>query len=191
METRVLIHQQGAGRGLVRTEAELLDVGRSLFRQAEVDRIAARRVEMLRANGRDVDEIEVYLAYRYRLATSLRLPGQPTSMHYENFSGLTANDFELARGEVLLAENNETLTLALADQEFWQEYLHSTYEARFTALADRCYAPLQEAEERVQQGEMQEQAYETLCRQQMDTYHAQERELIVQLSREAYERWPI
>lgn len=191
METRVLIHQQSAGRSLMRSEAELMDVGRSLFRLAEVDRNAARRVETLRASGRDVDEIEVYLAYRYRLATALRLPGQPTTMHYESFSGLTADDIELARSDVLGAESNETLALALADQEYWKEYLHSTYEDRFTALSNRCYTPLQEAEALVQRGEMKEHAYETLCRQQMDDYLAQERELIVQLSREAYQRWPI
>jgi len=166
-------------------------VGRSLFRLGEVDRIAAQRIESLRVNGREVDEIEVYLAYRFRLATSLRLPGQPASMHYEDYSGLTATDFNIARVDVLRAESNERLSRALADQEFWQEYLHHTHAQRFGALAESCYAPLDEAERSVQSGAMTEQAYEALCRQQRDAYLAQERALIEQLSSEAYQRWPI
>ncbi|MFJ2984797.1 MULTISPECIES: NEL-type E3 ubiquitin ligase domain-containing protein [unclassified Pseudomonas] len=191
MEVRALIHELTVGLSTAQRERPLMQVGRSLFRLGEVDRIAAQRIESLRVNGREVDEIEVYLAYRFRLATSLRLPGQPASMHYEDYSGLTATDFNIARVDVLRAESNERLSRALADQEFWQEYLHHTHAQRFGALAESCYAPLDEAERSVQSGAMTEQAYEALCRQQRDAYLAQERALIEQLSSEAYQRWPI
>lgn len=191
MEVRELIHRYSTGVSAIQTEQPLMRVGRALFRLDEVDQIAARRIADIRARGLDVDDIEVYLSYRYRLATSLGLPGQPTTVHYEAYSGLTAADINNARIEVLRAESNERLAQSLAGQDFWKDYLRNTYEQQFTTLAEEYYAPLAQYEALASKGELQEEELIRLSAAQMNDYHAAERELILKLTGQAYERWPV
>ncbi|CAM3852235.1 E3 ubiquitin-protein ligase ipaH9.8 [Pseudomonas reidholzensis] len=191
MELRVLIHRQTASVSQVHSEVVLMGLGRSLFRLDRLDQIAARRIQAIRAAHRDVDDIEVYLAFRVRLAGQLRLPAQPVNLHFEAFSGLTPADYNNARIEVLRAESNDSLAQALAAQEFWQEHLRVSYNRRFTALVDVQRAALERYEAQVEAGEITEQAYLQGCAELASQLHEQERALIRSLTDEAYTRWPV
>ena len=196
MQVRVIIHQQTAGLSLAQSEVPLMQVGRSLFRLDQVDSIAAQRIRELQASGGlsgggEVDDIEVYLTYRLRLARTLGLPGQPSSMHYEAYSGVTAADLNNARVAVLLAETNDSLAEALTGREFWQQHLRNTYPNRFTALVDAYQVPLADYLLQVEAGALSEQAYLEQSRALMHELNAAERELFLELTREAYVRWPV
>ncbi|MNH06473.1 hypothetical protein D3C79_658400 [compost metagenome] len=143
------------------------------------------------SGGGEVDDIEVYLTYRLRLARTLGLPGQPSSMHYEAYSGVTAADLNNARVAVLLAETNDSLAEALAGRDFWQVYLRNTYLNRFTALVDAYQMPLADYLVQVEAGEITEQTYLEQSRALMHELSIAERELFLELTREAYVRWPI
>ncbi|MNJ49562.1 hypothetical protein D3C77_448000 [compost metagenome] len=112
-------------------------------------------------------------------------------MHYEAYSGVTAADLNNARVAVLLAETNDSLAEALAGRDFWQEHLRGTYLNRFTALVDAYQVPLADYWVQVEAGEISEQAYLEQSRALMHELNVAERELFLELTREAYERWPI
>lgn len=191
MQVRALIHRQTAGLTLAQSEVPLMLVGRGLFRLDEVDRIAARRIEEIRSRGVDVDDIEVYLAYRVRLARELGLPGQPNRLHFEGHSGLTPADYTRARDAVLGAETSGVLAQALMGREFWQEHLRSTYRERFAALVELYREPLARYEAQAEAGEITEQAYLVHGQTLMHELEAAERALIRELTTQAYDRWPI
>lgn len=185
MQTRVFIHLQTAGLTRAQSQAPLMALGRALFRLDEVDRIAARRLQSMRfMGGQGVDDIEVYLAYRVRLAETLGLPGQPDSMHFETFSGLSASDLNNARIEVLRAETRERLAQALADRDFWQAYLHRCHPDRFEALAEPFHERLAVyAQEAASTGE---QLYLERSNALMHELLAAERALVLELTQAAY-----
>ncbi|MFB1634439.1 NEL-type E3 ubiquitin ligase domain-containing protein [Pseudomonas sp. AP-1] len=198
MEVRVLVHRQTAGLSQIQSESALIKLGRSLFRLQEVNRIAARKLERLRltyANEPDVleriDDIETYLAYRTRLAGPLQLPGQPVRMHYESESLVTAEDINVARAEVLSLENNETLSRALADQSFWQEFLRATYYRSFREQVDARRAALELLETQVESGAIDEQTYLERCEELKVDLQVQERVLVQRLTEQAIARWPV
>ncbi|ATP46505.1 hypothetical protein CR511_21640 [Pseudomonas putida] len=189
MEVRVLIHRHTSGMSIAQSEVELMRLSRSLFRLDALDEIATRRIQGIRAAGHDVDDIEVYLTYRVRLAGPLRLPAQPAALHYEAYAGLTPADLNNARIEVLRAETPERLTQALADQAFWEHYVRDRYERRFTALVDAFRAPEEAYRERAEAGEVTEEQYLTYCEGIVQAIHDGERDLILTLAREAFDRW--
>ncbi|MCX2686177.1 NEL-type E3 ubiquitin ligase domain-containing protein [Pseudomonas sp. DCB_AW] len=189
MEVRALIHRHTSGMSIAQSEVELMRLSRSLFRLDALDEIATRRIQRIRDAGHDVDDIEVYLTYRVRLAGPLRLPAQPAALHFEAYAGLTPADLNNARVEVLRAETPERLTQALADQAFWERYVRDRYERRFTALVDAFRAPEEAYRERAEAGEVSEEQYLKYCEGIVQAIHDGERDLIVTLAREAFDRW--
>jgi hypothetical protein len=189
MEVRALIHRHTSGMSIAQSEVELMRLSRSLFRLDALDEIATRRIQRIRDAGHDVDDIEVYLTYRVRLAGPLRLPAQPAALHFEAYAGLTPADLNNARVEVLRAETPERLTQALADQAFWEHYVRDRYERRFTALVDAFRAPEEAYRERAEAGEVSEEQYLKYCEGIVQAIHDGERDLIVTLAREAFDRW--
>ena len=189
MEVRALIHRHTSGMSIAQSEVELMRLSRSLFRLDALDEIATRRIQRIRDAGHDVDDIEVYLTYRVRLAGPLRLPAQPAALHFEAYAGLTPADLNNARVEVLRAETPERLTQALADRAFWDRYVRDRYGRRFTALVDAFRAPEEAYRERAEAGEVSEEQYLKYCEGIVQAIHDGERELIVTLAREAFDRW--
>ena len=189
MEVRVLVHRHTAGLSIAQSEVELMRLSRSLFRLDELDRIAAQRIQRIRDAGGDVDDIEVYLTYRVRLAGRLRLPGQPAALHFEAYAGLTQGDLESAQAEVLRAETSERLIQALADREFWERYVRDRYERRFSALVDAYRIPEEAYRERAEAGEVSEELYREYCEGIVQAIQDSERDLILTLTREAFDRW--
>ncbi|AGN83249.1 NEL-type E3 ubiquitin ligase domain-containing protein [Pseudomonas sp. GD03651] len=188
LEVRAHIALSSPGNGsAIQAEQALLPLGRSLYRLDQVDSIAARHIQELRRDPyAAVDDIEVYLAYRVNLAERLGLPAQPGHMNYPEHSRVTATQVRRAGAEVLAGENIEVLSRALAERDFWQEHVRTRYLERFEALAAPFHEQLEQAEREV--AEAGEQRYLERAAALMESLNAQERELYLELAREAYQR---
>lgn len=170
-----------ASSGLQRERA-LVMLGRSLSRLDKVNAIAARHI----AHYYSDDPVEVYLAYRVKLAESLDLPAQPEHMAYESVSGVSHKDLESARSEVLREETPQSLAQALADRSFWQDYLSSHQSARFSRMNE----PFQQRlDTLLEQSEaLSDHDYLMQTEQISAEREAAQRQLFLELSREAIER---
>lgn len=187
LEVGALVARANAQALGVAREPALAALGRSLYRLDRVNAIAARHVAELASS----DPVEVYLTYRVRLADSLDLPAQPGNLAFQTFSGVTAADLGAARAEVLQEETTQALAEALADREFWVEHLHTQQAARFEHMDAPFHQRLQAL---LEQGRtMPDQAYLQQVEQVVTERETAERDLIIELSREAVLRqgWQI
>ncbi|MDR6711697.1 hypothetical protein J2W83_001291 [Pseudomonas hunanensis] len=188
LEVRAMVVQRTAGLESRHAEPGLLELGRSLYRLDEVDRIAAQHIERLRTGDPYalVDDIEIYLAFRVGLADALGLPGQPAQMHFAHFADVSPPHLRDARTAVLSAENVESLSTSLAAREFWQEYLRNRHDDRFEALNEPFHARLEALEAMV--GGSSERVYLDQVDALMAQRNVAERQLVLRLTREAYAR---
>jgi hypothetical protein len=119
-----------------------------LFRLQQLDTLALEEVQTRRAAGQPVDEAEVRLAYRIRLAERLALPQPPGSMLYERLAAVDAQALEAAQARVLRAQQGSAFMDYAAHRDFWVDYLRethpgdfdrlkATFAQEFTALEDR------------------------------------------------------
>jgi hypothetical protein len=101
---------------------ELLKLAQGLHRLARVDEIA--RADLSARRG-GIDEVEVVLAYRVKLAEPLGLPAQPAHMLFECCANLDAAQLAQAERDVLDGERMEpdALVAFIARQPFWQASL--------------------------------------------------------------------
>lgn len=184
MESRVLVVQMTRDLPEEGAQTALVQLGRSLWRLDQVDRIAARQAGRLRRAGVEVDEIEVFLTYRVNLAGPLQLPPQPATMHYESHSGVGRTDINAARLEVQNLETPRRLSESLANQTFWEDHVRRRYRQRFEDMLAPFYARLAVLEENASQtGEL---AYLQGSNTLRDELLATERRLIRTLAREAH-----
>ncbi|WP_248797364.1 NEL domain-containing protein [Pseudomonas sp. MWU13-2105] len=128
-----------------RTEA--MSVARA--RQAGAVEIAeAGRLAALAANERwpDIDEVEIFLAYRVDLAKRLRLPWQPLSMLYRGASNVSRDMTGEAGTRVLAAENTLEKRIALLlEQPLWMDYLEERPEVvNYAAAAQQHLSALED-----------------------------------------------
>jgi len=179
LEVGALVARANAQALGVAGEQALAALGRSLYRLDRVNAIAARHVAEFASN----DPVEVYLTYRVRLADSLDLPAQPGNLAFQTFSGVTAADLGAARAEVLQEETTQALAEALADRAFWVEHLHAQQAARFEHMDAPFHQRLQALLE--QGATLPDQAYLQQVEQVVTERETAERELIIELSREA------
>lgn len=122
--------------------ARLLDLGRRLFRQDYLAKLAREHV-----NARKIkpDAVEVELAYRTGLADRLELVGQPRHMRYKAISGVKDTDLNTAYTNVLAAENSPELLNNLSARTFWVDFLHKHHSKQFTDLAAPFHVRLETA----------------------------------------------
>lgn len=188
MEVQSWVHLRTAGLTGQAAEPELLRLGRSLFRLDAVDRAAAEDIEQRIQARDDVDEIEVRLAYRVRLAETLGLPGQPAIMRYPMSAEVTGARLLQVRGQVLTAERTQ-LAQSVAARAFWQAHLRQTYGARFEALNQPFYLEMEALDARaptLAEGNYVAEAQRIGLRR--DTAQA---DLFEALTREALARYPL
>ena len=121
--------------------ARLLSLGRRLFRQDYLARIARERV----AADAKLDPVEVELAYRVGLADRLDLIGQPRHMRYSSASGVTASDLDVAYNRVVSAEMSTELLKYLSERSFWVDFLRQHHAKRFLDLAAPFHQRMEQA----------------------------------------------
>lgn len=134
LELRMLVWKACAEAGTGGEQAALLHLGKQLWRLEQVERIALEDIQVRRATGRQVDQIEVVLAYRIGLREVLDLPAQPSDMTFADIANIDSEQLDLAQAQVLAAENIEDLAAALVDREFWQVWLERVQAERLAAL---------------------------------------------------------
>ncbi|BBH47753.1 NEL-type E3 ubiquitin ligase domain-containing protein [Pseudomonas sp. KU43P] len=187
MEISVLVQRGIDNVDVADLERRLVRLGTTLFRLDQVDQEAARHIVRLHERGvSGIDDIEVRLCYRVKLAPALELPAQPDTMHYESFAQVTSSDLKRALRAVQAAENAQAVSDSLAERPFWQNHVRDRESQRFEALVEGFQQRLVEAESAASTGG--EQAYLEASNALMHELHAAERELIRTLAREAYER---
>ncbi|MCG8293475.1 NEL-type E3 ubiquitin ligase domain-containing protein [Pseudomonas entomophila] len=182
LEVTMYIERMAGGKRLVEREDALLSAGRALYRLDEVNAIAARQVQVLEQRRGRVDPIEVYLAYRTRLAVPLGLPAQPEDMHYMLDARVTAADLNTARLQILRDETPEKLSAALAQRPFWDRYVHARYPEQVDALVASFDEQLTQA------ALLSEQLYLVRSEALRGKYEAALQALRLKLAQEAYAR---
>ncbi|QXH49716.1 leucine-rich repeat domain-containing protein [Pseudomonas fakonensis] len=190
LEVQSWVHLRTAGLEGQAAEAELMRLGRSLFRLDEVDKAAAEDIqERLEDDEQDVDEIEVRLAYRVRLAETLGLPGQPQAMRYGVAAGVSGKRLLQVRGQVLVAERSARQGQSLMQRPFWQAYLRKAYAERFNACDQPFYDQLEALGARA--GSLKEWEYLKQSDEVGAAREVAQTALIETLTDEAFVRYPL
>jgi hypothetical protein len=110
--------------------AQLLKLGRGLFRLDQLDQIAQKHI----AQDPKADPLEVSLAFRTGLAQTFELPGQPKHMRYATLSGVSQTMLDNAEQTLRNAELSPAFMRFLIRQPFWTDYLDRHYPRSFAAL---------------------------------------------------------
>ncbi|NIF16923.1 NEL-type E3 ubiquitin ligase domain-containing protein [Pantoea sp. Cy-639] len=187
LEVGVLVQQGVAGLPVAMTEQSLVRLGRQLYRLDQVDAIAAREVARMRAVGDvEVDEVEVRLIYRNRLAQALELPVQVEDMHFAAYANVDEADMIKAQVEVLSHETAQAVQETLAHRPFWERYARQRHAQRFDALAEPFHRRLADLEARAAEGG--EQSYVQGANALMQELEQAERQLLRTLAEEAWSR---
>ncbi|BFO04765.1 C-terminal novel E3 ligase, LRR-interacting [Pseudomonas guariconensis] len=108
-------------------EPGLLRLGGQLWRQNALEEYARRFAAGMRG---PVDEVEVVLAFRVRLYKDLQLPGHPSQIRFEDVVGDIDEGVENARETILRNQDEDTLSLWMVNQSFWNKYLEHAYGSR-------------------------------------------------------------
>ncbi|VVP77252.1 hypothetical protein PS918_01970 [Pseudomonas fluorescens] len=121
--------------------ARLLSLGRRLFRQDSLARIAREQV----AGDPTLDPVEVELAYRSGLADRLELVGQPRHMRYASLGGVTPERLNAAYSQVLAAELSPELSTYISSRSFWIDFLRQHHGKQFSDLAEPFHTRMETA----------------------------------------------
>lgn len=135
LQIEALAYQAGQRSTVAEAEAELLSLGRRLFRLEALDRFAFQAVDRRRLAEGVVDDLEIVLGYRIHLAEALDLPCQPRTMTFNTLADITAERKQEALQAVLAAQTPEAVAQSLARQRFWTDYLREQHPRSFAAIA--------------------------------------------------------
>ncbi|MNH12912.1 putative E3 ubiquitin-protein ligase ipaH7.8 [compost metagenome] len=188
LEVLVLVQEAYEAGTAVGTEYALIDLARGLGRLDSVERIALRDIAARRAARIRVDEVEVRLFYRIKLAQRLGLPGQPQTMRFANMANVTAAQLDSAAAEVLAAETPEAMKSAIASRDFWITFLKSRYGERFDEVNKPFFARLEALE--ADKGSMRDQVYRTRVETIQQRRGADEQRLIETLTTQIWNSIP-
>lgn len=172
---RTLVHAAGRVAATGTGGNELLNLGRALFRMDRLDAFAREQVQQREAAGEAVDELEVVLGFRVKLAERLGLVGQPKSMLFTTIANITPEQEQSAYDTVTGDETTARLAQSLSSREFWSDYL----KLRHAAMIDSYLKPYADQasalEESHEAGGMSEhdykEAYDGLKRERDNAEH--------------------
>lgn len=164
-------------------EAARLQLARRLFRLDRVERIARDAMASARAQGREVDEIEVSLAYRTGLADELDLPGQPRTMQFGAIAGVTRAQLDAAAATVHSEEAGEGLAEYISQRDFWVQYLEAQHTEAFTAAEQASWDGLEKLDD--EREKLDDKQYVTRANQLAVDRNKARQDLILRLTREA------
>lgn len=132
LEVRFLLFQAVQSDSAPESQGtRLLRFSRRLFRLDQVERFARADMQSRIEENRGVDEIEVSLAYRTRLAAPLDLPGQPRNMQFAEVAAVTPAQVTAALNSVRTAERSDQLASFISGRDFWQAHLRHVHHAEF------------------------------------------------------------
>lgn len=133
-----LVHNAEKGE-FDRHPAELVSVGREMFRLDKLEQIAREKAGKLLL----IDEIEVYLAYQYKLKAALELSSVAAEMRFFDVSGVKEDDVQAAELQVKTAENSQFVEWLLRWEPL-RSVLKRTETERWAALEEKKTADYEE-----------------------------------------------
>ena len=162
MGVEVLVYEAYRGTEPASVGADILHVAIGKARLDELGRIARARVQELEAAGRqhpkfdaagnriapaavngrsvrDIDEVEIYLAYTTELAQRLELPWQLPDMMFPE-PDVTQAMVESAWHRVQALEEGDGLRNQLLEQPIWQDYMQGAYAAELAPVREKMTA---------------------------------------------------
>ncbi|WP_300635122.1 NEL-type E3 ubiquitin ligase domain-containing protein [Pseudomonas sp.] len=178
LEVDVAVHRATLDSERGATSAQLLAVGRGVFRLDQLEDL----VKEHSAANPLYDPAEVSLAYRTGLVERFSLPGQPRHMRFESLSGVTQTDLDRAATRLRNAEMSPALLDDLVRRGFWVSHLRRGYSDRFEVMNRPFHAEQNTVLERsksMTDAEFQRQLIEIRQRQQTS-----ETELLKQLTQQ-------
>ncbi|WP_252091931.1 NEL-type E3 ubiquitin ligase domain-containing protein [Pseudomonas sp. MWU13-3659] len=178
---RSLVHHAEAEGKAGKSGASLLKLGRALFRLDRLDEFARHEVNRREAGGIQVDELEVVLGLRVKLADRLGLVGQPKSMLFAGVADITPALEDQAVAAVEADEAAGHLVQSLSNREFWRSYLKVRHAAVFTAHADEFADKLEAIDEKA----LTSEAYLQACNAVAAEREASEQALMLMFSQDA------
>ena len=170
-------------------ERALLDLGRGLFRMAQLEKIAEEKVQALAGGQHAPDPVEVHLAFQAGLRDRLQLPVSVATMRFPRLTPVSARELELAAAQVQMAEGggmrvflrqHQSAMTQIAQPEAsvlarphthrlaaylaehyrpWQQHVARAYPAESAAHSERMFAYLERIEARKDAGAIQEGEY--------------------------------
>jgi len=160
LEVRYLLFQTVRADSPNEQQGEaLLAFARRLFRLEQVEQFARADIQARTQEARGVDEVEVSLAYRTRLAAALDLPGQPRNMQFAEVAAVAPAQIHEAQRVVLAAEQTDQLATFISGRDFWLAYLRQAHEGEFEQVEQPFWDRLEVLA--AQQGTLQEGVYLT------------------------------
>ena len=161
MGVEVRVHEIYRGSPIF-VGTEIFELARGKVRLDELGAIARARVRVLEAEGRlhpeydangnrvlhfdslgrqirDIDEVEIYLAYTTELAQRLNLPWQSPEMMFPE-SDVPPAMIERAFKRVQELEQGDGLIDQLLDQPIWIEYLKGAHAAQLKPIREKMIA---------------------------------------------------
>jgi hypothetical protein len=181
MELEVLVSRARAQAVAGAEGQSLLKLLRGLYRLEEVDAIARRD-----AAGRIdfVEDVEVMLAYRTRLASRLELPINTRRMVYGDVADVSLQ--VIARTGQIVLGNETTARLAefALGREFWVDYLERHYADRFVLCRQPTAERMEALDEKLEKESMSDAAYKDAADALMRQRRDDERALMKRLTEE-------
>ena len=174
LEIRLMIHNAKAAASGEAEAATLLRLAKGLFRLDEVERIALQDVQKRRdaiaarsdltpaqrtRQLRNIEEVEVRLAYRVGLKDRLALPGQPEGGRFIHMGNVTSLMLDDAAKQVLALDDSPRLLQSIVGREFWIDFLKQQHQPAFEALADTLVTQQLEFDEAKAAGTLEEADY--------------------------------
>ena len=156
------------------TIAELLAIGRGLFKLKVLDDIADAEIAAQRASGEPMDDLEIRLAYQIGLRDRLELPAVADSMSYRTTANLEPEMLTNAEATVRRGLSNSASVNFLADWAPWRRALQhadadGSYErTRVSHQLERDALSIQPAQ--ITEGEWMEELAEMQERQAGDVF---------------------
>ncbi|WP_024617359.1 NEL-type E3 ubiquitin ligase domain-containing protein [Pseudomonas kilonensis] len=202
LEIKLMIHNAKALTVGEQEAVALIRLAKGLFRLDEVERIALQDIQQRRdtINARrdlttaqknrlirQIEEVEVRLAYRVGLKGRLELPGQPKGGRFIQMAGVTAEMLNAAAAEIIALDDSPKQLQSLVGRDFWIDYVKQKRASLFQAMNDALIANQLELDEAKAAGTLEEPDYvsqsETLGLQ----HKVKEAELIQLLTKEELE----
>ncbi|MBV4498919.1 hypothetical protein HU715_026625 [Pseudomonas sp. SWRI12] len=199
LEIKLMIHNAKTLSVEGDEAAELIRLAKGLFRLDEVERIALediqRRRDAINAQRgltpaqrtrlmKQIEEVEVRLAYRVGLKDRLALPGQPEGARFTAMANVTTDMLDAAARRVLALDDSPAQMQSLVGRDFWIDYVKQHHAASFQALDDTFIASQIELDEAKAAGTLEESAYASQSEALDLQRKVKEAELVLSLTEE-------
>jgi Leucine-rich repeat (LRR) protein len=186
--------------------AALLKLSRGLFRLDELEKIALADIEQrttainntpglsaaLKAQQiRNLEEVEIKLAYRYGLKDRLGLPGQPQQVRFVHMGKVTPAMLDQACAKVVALDGSPEEFQSLVAKDFWKDFVTNKYRARFEAQREPYQDRLASLRDRQQAGELSEEQFKVQSADLDAQLQIEEAVLIEKFTREELVKHPI